>query len=134
MGILSTEPPTSRWSSSASSLPAAGRWTPPTTSEGMPSDARRVALDVLRRTFEQGAYTDRAFQAAARDLGQRDRALAMRLAYGAVQRRATLDHLIERCAERPVAKLDPLVRGALRLGAYELCFTQDAEHAAVNET
>ncbi|HEX2704056.1 MAG TPA: transcription antitermination factor NusB, partial [Solirubrobacteraceae bacterium] len=100
----------------------------------MPSDARRVALEVLRRTFEQGSYTDRAFQSAAHDLGQRDRALAMRLAYGAVQRRATLDHLIERCAERPVAKLDPLVRAALRLGAYELCFTHDAEHAAVNDT
>jgi 16S rRNA (cytosine967-C5)-methyltransferase len=100
----------------------------------MPSDARRVALEVLRRTFEQAAYTDRAFQAAAHGLGQRDRALAMRLAYGAVQRRATLDHLIERCAERPVAKLDPLVAAALRLGAYELCFTHDAEHAAVNDT
>jgi 16S rRNA (cytosine967-C5)-methyltransferase len=99
----------------------------------MPSDARHVALEVLRRTFEQGAYSDRAFQAAARDLSQRDRALAMRLAYGAVQRRATLDYLIECGAERPVAKLDPLVRAALRLGAYELCFTHDAEHAAVNE-
>jgi 16S rRNA (cytosine967-C5)-methyltransferase len=99
----------------------------------MPSEARRVALDVLRRTFEQGAYTDRAFQAAARELNPRDRALAMRLAYGAVQRRATLDHLIETCAERPVSKLDPLVRAALRVGAYELCFTQDAQHAAVNE-
>jgi 16S rRNA (cytosine967-C5)-methyltransferase len=100
----------------------------------MPSDARRVALEVLRRTFEQGSYTDRAFQAAARDLDPRDRALAMRLSYGAVQRRATLDHLIEECAERPVGKLDPLVRAALRLGVYELCFTQDAQHAVVNDT
>jgi 16S rRNA (cytosine967-C5)-methyltransferase len=66
----------------------------------MPSDARHVALEVLRRTFEQGAYSDRAFQAAARDLSQRDRALAMRLAYGAVQRRATLDYLIE-CGAEP---------------------------------
>jgi 16S rRNA (cytosine967-C5)-methyltransferase len=58
----------------------------------------------------------------------------MRLAYGAVQRRATLDYLIEACAERPVGKLDPLVRAALRLGAYELAFTQDAQHAVVNDT
>ena len=35
------------------------------------------------------------------ELDARDRALAMRLAYGAVQRRGTLDHLIERFAERP---------------------------------
>ena len=31
----------------------------------------------------------------------------MRLAYGAVQRKGTLDHLIERLAERPPARLDP---------------------------
>jgi 16S rRNA (cytosine967-C5)-methyltransferase len=97
------------------------------------TDARRVAFAVLRRTFEEGAYTDRAFQAQARRLDPRERALAMRLAYGAVQRRATLDHLIEECAGRAIAKLDPVVLAALRLGVYELCFTADAPHAAVNE-
>jgi 16S rRNA (cytosine967-C5)-methyltransferase len=97
------------------------------------TDARRVAFAVLRRTFEGDAYTDRAFQAEARGLDPRERALAMRLAYGAVQRRATLDHLIEQCAGRPIAKLDPVVRAALRLGVYELCFTADAAHAVVNE-
>lgn len=99
----------------------------------MPSEARAVAFSVLRRTFEQGAFTDRAFQAAAGGLAQRERALAMRLAYGAVQRRATLDYLIESAAERPVAKLDPVARAALRLGTYELAFTNDAPHAAVND-
>ncbi|MGA2470190.1 MAG: 16S rRNA (cytosine(967)-C(5))-methyltransferase RsmB [Solirubrobacteraceae bacterium] len=99
----------------------------------MPSDARVAALVVLRRTFEHDAYSDRAFQAAASGLDSRDRAFAMRLAYGAVQRRATLDYLIAACAERPVAKLDPPVRAALRLGAYELCFMGSAPHAAVND-
>jgi 16S rRNA (cytosine967-C5)-methyltransferase len=60
--------------------------------------ARRCAYTVLRRVFEGGAYADRAFQAHAADLDPRDRALAMRLAYGAVQRKGTLDHLIERGA------------------------------------
>jgi 16S rRNA (cytosine967-C5)-methyltransferase len=57
----------------------------------------------------------------------------MRLAYGAVQRRATLDYLIESAAERPIAKLDPVALAALRLGSYELAFTSDAPHAAVND-
>ncbi|MGD0198672.1 MAG: 16S rRNA (cytosine(967)-C(5))-methyltransferase RsmB [Solirubrobacteraceae bacterium] len=99
----------------------------------MPSEARAVALSVLRRTFEQAAFTDRAFQAEATGLAGRDRALAMRLAYGAVQRRATLDYLIEHCAQRSAGKLEPLVLAALRLGAYELTFTADAPHAAVND-
>ena len=57
--------------------------------------------------------------AEARRLGldARERALATRLAYGAVQRRATLDHLIEALAGRPVARLEPPVLAALRLGA-----------------
>ena len=42
-------------------------------------------------------------------LDARERALATRLAYGAVQRRATLDHLIETLAGRPVERLEPLV-------------------------
>jgi 16S rRNA (cytosine967-C5)-methyltransferase len=99
----------------------------------MPSDARVAAYVVLRRTFEQGAYTDRAFHLAAEKLDARDRAFAMRLAYGAVQRRATLDALIATCADRAVTKLDAPVLAALRLGTYELCFMGSAPHAAVND-
>jgi 16S rRNA (cytosine967-C5)-methyltransferase len=99
----------------------------------MPSDARLAAYLVLRRTFEQGAFTDRAFHAAAVGLRGRDRALAMRLAYGSVQRALTLDQLIERASGRPVAKLDAPLLAALRLGAYELCFAGNAQHAVVND-
>jgi 16S rRNA (cytosine967-C5)-methyltransferase len=88
---------------------------------------------VLRRTFEEGAFTDRAFHAAAADLDPRDRALAMRLAYGAVQRRGTLDHLIEALTDRSIAALDPPVRATLRLGLYELLWLESAPHAVVND-
>ncbi|HYX77322.1 MAG TPA: transcription antitermination factor NusB, partial [Gaiellaceae bacterium] len=63
----------------------------------------------------------------------RDRALAQRLAYGTIQRVRTLDHAIESLGRRPVRKLDPPVRAALRLGAYELGFMETPQHAAVNE-
>jgi len=77
--------------------------------------ARRCAYAVLRRVFERGAYADRALQAESKQLDARDRALAMRLAYGAVQRRRTLDHLVALFTERPPEKLDPPVLAALRL-------------------
>jgi 16S rRNA (cytosine967-C5)-methyltransferase len=99
-----------------------------------PSAARACALAVVRRTFEDGAYTDRALHAAAAGLGPRDRALAMRLAYGAVQRRATLDHVIESFAERPIDALDPPVRASLRVGLYELLWLETAPHAVVHDT
>jgi 16S rRNA (cytosine967-C5)-methyltransferase len=98
-----------------------------------PAAARTAAYVVLRRTFEQGAFTDRAFHAAARGLSPRDRALAMHLAYGAVQRVRTLDQLIERAGGRPAAAIDPPLRTALRLGCFELCFARSAAHAVVDD-
>jgi 16S rRNA (cytosine967-C5)-methyltransferase len=98
------------------------------------SPARRVAYEVLLRVFEQDAYADRVFRTAARDLDERDRAFAQRLAYGAVQRVRTLDHAIATLGKRPVRKLDPPVRASLRLGAYQLGYTDTAPHAAANES
>jgi 16S rRNA (cytosine967-C5)-methyltransferase len=97
--------------------------------------ARRVAYEVVMRVFEEGAYADRAFATAAARLDTRERALAQQIAYGTVQRVRALDHGIETLARRPVAKLDPPVRAALRTGAYQLAFLAGvARHAAVNET
>ena len=98
------------------------------------SPARRAAYETVLRVFEDDAYADRAFRTAAAPLDSRERALAQRLAYGTIQLRRTLDHGIERLGKRPVAKLDPPVRAALRLGAYQLAFSEVAAHAAVNES
>ncbi|MGH3008680.1 MAG: RsmB/NOP family class I SAM-dependent RNA methyltransferase [Gaiellaceae bacterium] len=98
------------------------------------SPARRAAYEVLLRVFEQDAYADRAFRGAAEGLDERERAFAQRLAYGAVQRVRMLDHAIETLGKRPVRKLDPPVRAALRLGAYQLGYTDTAPHAAANES
>ncbi|MBV8063902.1 MAG: hypothetical protein JOY73_00085 [Actinobacteria bacterium] len=98
------------------------------------SAARRAAYEVLLRVFEQDAYADRAFRTAAKKLDERDRAFAQRLAYGAVQRVRTLDHAIETLGKRPVRKLDAPVRASLRLGAYQIGYTDTAPHAAANES
>jgi 16S rRNA (cytosine967-C5)-methyltransferase len=97
--------------------------------------ARRVAYEVVRRVFEDEAYADRAFAAAATGLDARDRALAQRIAYGTVQRVRTLDHAIETLGRRPVRKLDPPVRAALLLGAYQLAYLEGIPaRAAANES
>ena len=97
--------------------------------------ARVAAFDVLRRVFEEDAYADRALRTAVGGLDLRDRALARRLAFGAVQRVRTLDHAIAELGRRPVEKVDPAVRAALRLGAYQLGFVDGVpRYAAVNES
>jgi 16S rRNA (cytosine967-C5)-methyltransferase len=96
---------------------------------------RGVAAHVVQRVFDEGAFADRAFRSAAEDLGSRDRAFAQQLAYGTVQRVRTLDHAIEALGRRPVRKLDPPVRAALRLGAYQLAYLDAVPpHAAVDES
>ena len=99
------------------------------------ASARAVACEVVRRVFEEDAYADRAFRTAASRLDARDRAFAMQLAYGTVQRARTLDHAIETLGRRPVRKLDPPVRAALRIGAYQLGYMDAVPpHAAANES
>lgn len=97
--------------------------------------ARGVAHRVVNRVFEEDAYADRAFRSAAERLDARDRAFAMQIAYGTVQRVRTLDHAIETLGRRPIRKLDPPVRAALRIGAYQLAYMDGVPaHAAVDES
>ncbi|HEY8582094.1 MAG TPA: 16S rRNA (cytosine(967)-C(5))-methyltransferase RsmB, partial [Capillimicrobium sp.] len=54
-------------------------------------------------------------------------------AYGSVQRKGTLDHVIEQLSGRSPDQLDPPVLAALRLGLFQLCFLDGvAAHAAVD--
>jgi 16S rRNA (cytosine967-C5)-methyltransferase len=99
------------------------------------SAARECAYAVVRRVFEQDAYADRAFHAEARRLDGRDRSLAMALAYGTVQRKATLDHVIAAFSQRGPERLDAPILAALRLGLMQLLLMDGiADHAAVHES
>jgi 16S rRNA (cytosine967-C5)-methyltransferase len=98
--------------------------------------ARSLAFETIRQTFEDGAFTERAFRAGADrlEIAGRERAQAQRLAFGAVQRRGTADAAIERLAGRSTRLLDPPVLAALRLGIYELLFSDGTpDHAAVDQ-
>jgi 16S rRNA (cytosine967-C5)-methyltransferase len=98
--------------------------------------ARLLAYETIRATFEEDAFTERAFResAAVRRIGGRERAQAQRLAYGAVQRRGTTDAAIAELADRAPRMLDPPVIAALRLGLYELLFADGTpDHAAVDQ-
>jgi 16S rRNA (cytosine967-C5)-methyltransferase len=96
--------------------------------------ARQTAYEVVRRTFESGAYADRAFDAIAAGLDPRERRQAMRLAFGAVQRMRTVDHAMEELAGRRPGRLQAELRNALRVAGYEVLFSDSVPaRAAVNE-
>jgi 16S rRNA (cytosine967-C5)-methyltransferase len=107
---------------------------PTTRARGSVSPARTCALRVVRRVFEQGAYADRALASEATGLDPRDRALAMALSFGTVQRRATLDHIAAQLVKRPLGRLDAPVLAIVRLGLFELSYLGGAaDYAVVNE-
>jgi len=82
------------------------------------------------------AYANLALPAvlAQAGLSGRDAALATELTYGTLRRQGTLDEIIATAADRPVERIDPPVRDALRLGAYQLLHTRVPAHAAVSAT
>ena len=104
------------------------------TSPAEVATSRQVALDALLR-IEDGAYAHILLPQALRSSGlsARDRALATDLVYGTVRMQRALDVLLAAVSNRSVASLDPPVRAALRLGAYQLLIGVPA-HAAVGET
>lgn len=84
--------------------------------------ARRLALDILRQTLEQG----RDLQAATNDVLHAvppgpDKGLATELAYGYLRLRGRIDFLLDRLFANP-AKTSGALRRILGLGAYELLF------------
>ena len=97
------------------------------------SPARRAAFRVLRRVFEQDAFADQALHAEADGLDARERAFARQLVFGTVQRRRALDHVVSSLTGAKT--LDPPIRAALRLGAFQLLFLDGVPaHAAVAES
>jgi 16S rRNA (cytosine967-C5)-methyltransferase len=105
------------------------------TATGTRSDtARRLALEALVRIDEHGAYANLVLRGLldGSALDRRDRAFATELVYGVTRQRRALDFLIDRFLVR--TELDPPVRAALRLGAYQLHFLDTPAHAAVSAT
>ncbi len=112
-------------------MPDAPRATPPVTT---PVTARGVALVALER-IENGAFSNLVLPPLLRGSGldARDRAFATDLVYGTVRRRRALDFLLTPRSSQALARLEPVVRAALRMGTYQLLDGVPA-HAAVGET
>lgn len=99
-----------------------------------PAPARAAALEVLGEVRRREGFAPAILESvlARRALSPADRALATRLSYGTLQSEGTLDEALGRFLDRP-GGVEPRVRDALRLSAYELLFTRTPARAAVNE-
>ncbi len=98
--------------------------------------ARLAAFAILLDVERRAAFVDELLHSARLDaLARRDRALVTEIVLGVLRRRGELDWMIERTARRRVAKLDPEIRAALRIGAYQLRrLERIPAHAAVSDS
>jgi 16S rRNA (cytosine967-C5)-methyltransferase len=95
---------------------------------------RGLAFDVLVAVREQDAYTNLLLASLLRERGVtgRDAAFATELVSGTIRRQGTYDAVLAACVDRPLAKVDPAVLDALRLGAHQILGMRVPTHAAVS--
>ncbi len=96
-------------------------------------EARRLAIDALLRIDTDGAYANLVLPPMLERSGleARDRGLVTELVYGTTRMRRALDFIVDRFL---LDEVDPAVRAALRLGAYQLHMMGTPAHAAVGAT
>ncbi|MCH2184351.1 16S rRNA (cytosine(967)-C(5))-methyltransferase RsmB [Myxococcota bacterium] len=102
-----------------------------------PTAARILAVRVLNRVDRVRSYADLALHhaLAQSSLSAADRGLATELVYGTLRWRGRLDYALERALERPLNEIEPLVLTILRVGAYQLMFSDRIpDSAAVDES
>lgn len=101
-----------------------------------PTSAREVALDILVRVEQQGAYSNLLLNSTLQKsaLSREDTGLATELVYGSISRMLTLDYVLGDFVSKGIAKLQPWVRNLLRLSLYQIMYLDRVpSHAAVNE-
>ena len=100
-------------------------------------NARAVAIDVLERVTDKGAYASRALDAeiARAQLDARDASLATEIVYGALRVLPALDAAIAGRLRHAELRLDGYVQAGLRSAAYQLAhLSRVPTHAIVDET
>ncbi len=99
--------------------------------------ARALALASLEKIEREGKYSNLEIDSTIQKnrLSTEDKALYTRLVYGVTERRLTLDGIISQYSKIPVNELDGDVKNALRLGIYQLLYTDRIpDHSAVDES
>ncbi len=99
--------------------------------------ARQTALRLLDSTERSGEYSNIALDSELKrsGLSDVDRRFVSALYYGVLERRLTLDAVIEKYSSRPSEKLSLSIRQILRLGIYQLLYMDSVpDSAAVNES
>ena len=101
------------------------------------ANARKAAVRLLTKLDENGAYSNILLdkELDRYRLDERDKHFATALFYGTLERRLTLDKIIDSRLVRRADKLSLEVRNILRAGLYQLLYMESVpDHTAVDES
>lgn len=103
--------------------------------KSLPLSSREAALRSLVRVEQDSAYLNLVLPAMLQGLTTEERALAVQLAAGVIQRLNTLDWALGLYLKRPLKSFTPWIRNLLRMGAYQLIYLHGIpDYAVVDET
>ena len=103
----------------------------------MTKSARQIAFEILLKIEKDKAFSNLAVDSAVKAYcpDSTDCAFISRLVYGVTERKITLDYIIGNNLQQPVKRLKKDVLVILRLGVYQLLFSDKIPaSAAVNES
>ncbi len=96
-------------------------------------DIRLLAFNLIEEWDIKKSYPNLSLKKALRSVPDlRDRRFITALVYGVVERKITLDHFINQCANRKVEKMSAAVRSVLRMGVYQMFYMNVPPSAACN--
>lgn len=101
------------------------------------NNARSAALTALLHVDINEGYSNIVLDKtlSSLDLEQRDKALASAIFYGVLERRITLDYIINQFSKTPTKKMSAQVLEILRIGVYQILYLEKIpKSAAVNES
>ncbi|MCP5034583.1 MAG: hypothetical protein GY939_22500 [Actinomycetia bacterium] len=92
-----------------------------------------MAIEAMVRIDKGGAYANLILPEILErsDLSGPDRRFVTELVYGTTRMQRACDHLVDRFL---LSDIEPVVRAALRIGAYQLAFLDTPPHAALDAT
>jgi 16S rRNA (cytosine967-C5)-methyltransferase len=105
--------------------------------ENRMKNPRLVAAITLTRFFKSGSYSEiaAAEMLFRNSFSDADKRLALRIFYGVITHKITLDYIISKYSKTPIKKLDVEILNILRIGLYQIKYCDSIpDSAAVNES
>lgn len=97
-------------------------------------NGREIALDVLMEVNEKEQYLHVLLNEALRKyqyFEKNERAFISRLVRGTIERRITLDYVINQVSTVKINKMKPLIRNLLRMSVYQMMYMEQVPDSAV---